>query len=210
MIIAVDGTAASGKGTLTQHLAQRLKLAHLDTGSLYRSCALMLLRDGLTTHTVTPAAAETAAKALDTSLINTTAIRHDDVSAMASVIASIQSVRSALVKTQQQFAEAKHDNKDGAILDGRDIGTVILPDADYKFFVDADLDIRAERRYKELINQGVSTTKATVEKELALRDERDYNRKHAPLKQADDAIFVDTSAKNVNEMVAFALVAIGQ
>ena len=210
MIIAVDGTAASGKGTLAKHLAGRLNLAHLDSGSLYRTCGLMLLLDGLTPATATEEAAENAAKNLDFDLAADARIRTREAGEMASVVAAMGPVRRALLDFQRRFAGETPDGADGAILDGRDIGTVVLPDADHKFFVDADLDTRAERRCKELQISNHKAMLPAVREELAARDERDRSREHAPLKPADDAIFVDTTDKTVDEMVEMALAAINR
>ena len=210
MRIAVDGTAASGKGTLARRLAKALTLVHLDTGSLYRGVGLNLMRDGFTTETVTLQDAENAANNLDLSLSDDPEIRTDAAGTMASVIAVMQPVREALKRRQQRFAHDIPDGFKGAVLDGRDIGTVILPDADCKFFVDADPEIRARRRLDELLSQGIKTDFDTVYGDLVARDERDIKRTIAPLRKTEDAIFVDTGAKTVEEMVTFALAAINR
>lgn len=210
MLIAVDGTAASGKGTLARHLAKQLNLRHLDTGSLYRGVGLSLLRAGFSNTDITPELAENAAKNLDFDLTGDAEIRTDTVGNMASVVAAMDPVRDALKSRQLDFTTAIPDGFDGAILDGRDIGTVILPHADFKFFVDADPRIRAERRLKELQAQGAKTDIDAVLDQLVARDQRDMRRTIAPLKQADDAIFVDTGEKTVDEMVTFALSAMGR
>lgn len=210
MLIAVDGTAASGKGTLARHLAKQLNLRHLDTGSLYRGVGLSLLRAGFSNTDITPELAENAAKNLDFDLTGDAEIRTDAVGNMASVVAAMDPVRDALKSRQLDFTTAIPDGFDGAILDGRDIGTVILPHADFKFFVDADPRIRAERRLKELQAQGAKTDIDAVLDQLVARDQRDMRRTIAPLKQADDAIFVDTGEKTVDEMVTFALSAMGR
>ena len=210
MLIAVDGTAASGKGTLARHLAKQLNLRHLDTGSLYRGVGLSLLRAGFSNTDITPELAENAAKNLDFDLTGDAEIRTDAVGNMASVVAAMDPVRDALKSRQLDFTTAIPDGFDGAILDGRDIGTVILPHADFKFFVDADPRIRAERRLKELQAQGAKTDIDAVLDQLVARDQRDMRRTIAPLKQADDAIFVDTGEKTVDEMVTFALSVMGR
>ena len=210
MLIAVDGTAASGKGTLARHLASRLNLRHLDTGSLYRGVGLSLLRAGFSDAEITTQIAENAAKNLDFALTEDAEIRTDAVGNLASVVAAMDPVRDALKTRQLDFTTAIPDGFDGAILDGRDIGTVILPHADCKFFVDADPHIRAERRLAELQAQGAAADIDVVLEQLMARDQRDMNRTIAPLKQADDAIFVDTGEKTVDEMVTFALSAIGR
>ena len=210
MLIAVDGTAASGKGTLARHLASRLNLRHLDTGSLYRGVGLSLLRAGFSDAEITTQIAENAAKNLDFALTEDAEIRTDAVGNLASVVAAMDPVRDALKTRQLDFTTAIPDGFDGAILDGRDIGTVILPHADFKFFVDAAPQIRAERRRAELQAQGAAADIDVVLEQLLARDQRDMNRTIAPLKQADDAIFVDTGEKTVDEMVTFALSAIGR
>ena len=210
MLIAVDGTAASGKGTLARHLASRLNLRHLDTGSLYRGVGLSLLRAGFSDAEITTQIAENAAKNIDFALTEDAEIRTDAVGNLASVVAAMDPVRDALKTRQLDFTTAIPDGFDGAILDGRDIGTVILPHADFKFFVDAAPQIRAERRRAELQAQGAAADIDVVLEQLMARDQRDMNRTIAPLKQADDAIFVDTGEKTVDEMVTFALSAIGR
>lgn len=205
MLIAVDGTAASGKGTLAKQLAARLKLVHLDTGRLYRGVGLQLLRDGITQRDVSSEHAEKYAKNLDITIMDDPEIKADTTGQMASFVAVMEPVRAALLDRQRQFAENIPQGFTGAILDGRDIGTVILPHADYKFFVDADPRIRAQRRYDELQQHGIETDVDTVLDTLLKRDERDMKRTTAPLKPAENAIFVDTGKKTVEEMVTFAL-----
>ena len=208
MIIAVDGTAGSGKGTLAKALAKRFNLAHLDSGTLYRACGLMLLLDELTHETVTEEAAEKAAKNLNFSLTTEARIRTREVGKMASVVAAMKPVREALLEAQRRFARELPEGLEGAVMDGRDIGTVVLPDADHKFFIDADLEVRAERRWKELINSDPAAMLPAVMEAIAERDERDRTREHAPMKPADDAVRIDTTDKSIDEMVEFALEAI--
>lgn len=210
MLIAVDGTAASGKGTLARRLAEALNLKHLDTGSLYRCVGLSLLREGFTMDDVDAQHAENTAKNIDFTLAQDPATRTVDAGNMASVVAVMAPVRAALMESQRRFAETTEPGIDGAVLDGRDIGTVILPHADHKFFVDADPEIRAKRRFQELADQGAVTDLEDVYSALVERDARDRSRSIAPLKQADDAIFVDTGTKTVDEMVSFALSSIGR
>jgi len=210
MIIAVDGTAASGKGTLAKHLARRLDLAHLDTGTLYRAVGLSLLRQGLAADDITPELAAGAAHHLNPELLQEKDLRSAETGQMASVVAAVPEVRAALLDYQRRFARNHADGMKGAVLDGRDIGTVVLPDAAAKFFVDADIAIRAERRHRELLEQGSQMSLEAVRQQLEERDHRDKSRLHAPLVPAEDAIFVDTSTKNIEEMVAFALAAINR
>ena len=205
MIIAVDGTAASGKGTLAKRLAAALNLAHLDTGALYRGVGYALIKDGVSTQEITPYRAENAAKNLDFDQLDNAQLRTPEAGEMASIVAAIPEVRQALLESQRQFAHTPPQGFDGAVLDGRDIGTVVLPDADVKFFVDADLYIRADRRTKELINQGHAVMLPEIQSALAARDERDMSRKDAPLKPAEDAIMIDTSDLDVEMMVKTAL-----
>jgi len=210
MIIAVDGTAASGKGTLAKHLARRLDLAYLDTGSLYRAVGLRLLHDGYSARDITHEIAADAAHRIDDALMADDALRSAETGQMASIVAALPEVRAQLLDHQRQFARNYPADKSGAILDGRDIGTVVLPDADAKFFVDADINIRAGRRHQELLQAGSSLSFEDIRQQLEERDHRDRNRSHAPLIQAENAIFVDTSAKNIEEMVAFALSALNR
>ena len=209
MIIAIDGTAASGKGTLAKKLAARLGLAHLDTGALYRITGQMLHQNGISPEEITPENAAKAAENLDISLMNDPSIRTAKAGEMASLVAALPDVRVALQSFQRNFAHTPPPSEsgqavNGAVLDGRDIGTVILPDADVKFFVDAALDIRANRRFDELTAAGEDTDFETVRTALAARDDRDKNRETSPLIPAADAVMVDTSNLDVDAMVDFA------
>ncbi len=194
MIIAVDGPAASGKGTLARRLAERYNLAYLDTGSLYRAVALAVLQSGA--EPSDPKAALKAAEALDLTTIDAPAIRGDDVARGASIVAAMAPVRLAIKDVQRHFAQAPPGSKPGAVLDGRDIGTVICPDADAKIFVDADVNVRARRRYLELKTRksgGASPNEAEVLADLIERDARDRGRAISPLQPAEDALLLDTS-----------------
>ena len=162
MIIAVDGSAASGKGTLAKRLAAHFDLAHLDTGGLYRALALYLMRQRISAETAEETVAAAAIADLDLRLIDDPAIRDDAVAHMASVIAAMPAVRAGFLRLQRDFASTSPVGT-GAILDGRDIGSVVLPDAPIKFFVDADIEIRARRRTNELQAAGpVSYTHLTL------------------------------------------------
>lgn len=194
MIIAIDGTTASGKGTLAKGIARKFGLQRLDTGSLYRAVALAVLDAG--DDPKDAQVAELAARGLDLSIIDESRIRTGVVGAAAAVVAAHPGVRQALLEAQQSFAQDPR----GSVLDGRDIGTVICPDADVKFFVDADLHTRAERRWRELTSKGENVTLDQVESEIATRDDRDRGRKEAPLVKASDAITIDTSALSIEEM----------
>jgi CMP/dCMP kinase len=191
MIIAIDGPAASGKGTLARRLASHFNLAFLDTGALYRAVALSVLRAG-----GDPGNASVAAKhalSLDASLTEDPGIRTGATGASASKVAAVPEVRAALLALQRAFAETPPGGLSGAVLDGRDIGTVVCPDADRKIFVVADVEIRAERRFKELLERGEAAIYARVLDDLRERDARDGTRADAPMRQAEDAMLLDTS-----------------
>ena len=204
MIIAVDGSAASGKGTLAKRLAIHFDLAHLDTGSLYRALGLHLLKSGVTPEKAEEKLAAAAVESLDLGLANSPKIRTDTVASMASVIATMPAVRSAFTALQRDFA-TKPPHGNGAVLDGRDIGTIILPNADIKFYCDAEIEIRAQRRHKELISRGETATYADILAGIADRDRRDMNRPVAPLKPAEDAIRINTGKYAIDQMVEQAM-----
>jgi cytidylate kinase len=204
VIIAIDGSAASGKGTLAKRVAAEFGYDYLDTGALYRAVALSLLKAGVNSSNIDEKQSVNAASTLDFSLTQTTEIRTDKVAALASVVAAIGAVRAELLALQRSFAAAPPSGK-GAVLDGRDIGTIVLPDADIKFFIDADLDIRAERRTKELLQAGQSVMLRDVLADMKARDDRDRTRSVAPLKAADDAITIDTSKTDAAAVLALVL-----
>jgi cytidylate kinase len=193
LLIAIDGPAASGKGTLAKRLAAHFKLPHLDTGLLYRAVGWSAA------HTSrTPADVAGALKAAD---LDNPALRTDEAGQAASKVAAIPEVRSNLLKFQKEFAH----QASGAVLDGRDIGTVICPDAPVKLFVTASLEARVERRYQELRARGADTIKPRVLAEMAERDRRDSERAAAPLKAAPDAYHLDTSDMDADAAFAAAL-----
>lgn len=204
MIIAIDGSAASGKGTLAKRLAKRLGLSHLDTGALYRAVGLQLLNAGQDSKNIDECQCVKTCVELDIALTANPLIRSERVAEMASVVATIPAVRVALLELQREFA-ASPPNANGAILDGRDIGTVVLPDADFKFFVDADIHTRAGRRTKELLQEGQSVMFATVLSDMQERDARDRSRSLAPLRPAYDAYSIDTSSMDADDVVELAL-----
>jgi cytidylate kinase len=199
MIIAIDGPAASGKGTLGKRLAAHYGLRHLDTGLIYRAVAKALLDAGRQPDDVPAAVA--AAKALDPARFDEIALKSHAVGEAASIVSAIPELRAALVDFQRDFAAIPP----GAVLDGRDIGTVICPQADVKIFVTATPEARARRRASEYRAQGRSIDEATVLADIAKRDERDQNREAAPLKQAQDAHVLDTTALDVAGAIAAAI-----
>ena len=204
MIIAIDGSAASGKGTLAKRVAAKFGYDYLDTGALYRAVALRLLNAGANSNKIDEKQAVNAASTLNLLLTQTAEIRTDKVAALASIVAAIGPVRAELLSLQRAFAAAPPSGR-GAVLDGRDIGTIVLPDADLKFFIDADLDIRAERRTKELLQAEQSVMFRDVLADMKARDDRDRTRSVAPLKAADDAITIDTSKLDASAVLALAL-----
>lgn len=201
VIIAIDGTAASGKGTLAKRLAEHLGFAVLDTGLLYRRVALTLIRQGLPTDSREAAIA--AARSLDPATLGDPDLRGAEAGRGASVVGAIPEVRQALYDFQRNFPAAC--GKAGAILDGRDIGTVIFPEAPVKFYVDADVAIRARRRHKELEARGEAIAYETVLADMKERDARDSARPDAPMKPAPDAVLIDTTAMGPDAVFAFAL-----
>ena len=204
MIIAIDGSAASGKGTLAKRLAHYFGLAHLDTGALYRAIGLQLLESGKNPENITQEQCINACKELNLELTTSTQIRNEKVAEMASVAAAMPAVRTTLLDLQRQFA-AHPPGGTGAILDGRDIGTVVLPAADIKFFIDADINTRAERRTKELLQAGQSAMFRDVLIDMQERDSRDRSRITAPLYPAEDAIIIDTSSLDPDSVMDLAL-----
>ena len=199
MIVAIDGPAASGKGTLARGLAARFGLAHLDTGLLYRAVAARLLRAGGDPRDAAGAAA--AAAGLEAADLDAPDLRDEAVGAAASVVAALPGVRRALVAWQRRFAA----RPGGAVLDGRDIGTVILPSAPVKIFLTASAAVRAERRHNELRARGAGSIKSVVLRELADRDARDRERAAAPLAPAPDALLLDTTDLDAEAVLAAAV-----
>ncbi|MBW0003319.1 MAG: (d)CMP kinase [Hyphomicrobiales bacterium] len=187
MIIAIDGPAASGKGTLAKAVAERLHLAHLDSGLLYRAVAKRLLDRGVSLD-AEPEAQHVAA-ALDLSGLDPAALRGAEMGEAASRVAAYPTVRAALVHLQRNFAL----RPGGAVIDGRDIGTVIFPDAQVKLFVTASSEERARRRWRELVLGGSPLDFDAVLADIRRRDERDSTRSAAPLRQAPDAVLIDTT-----------------
>ena len=199
MIIAIDGTTSSGKGTLAKRLAKHYGLPHLDTGLLYRAVAKAAIEASVDIREESGCAA--LAAHIDLADFDERDLRSAGVGAAASVVASLGAVRRALFDLQRKFAQ----QTGGAVLDGRDIGTVIAPDADVKLWVDASVEERARRRFLELSNMGEDVTEASVLEQLRERDARDAARKDAPMKPADDAVWIDTTRMTPDECVARAI-----
>ena len=214
MKIAIDGTAASGKGTLARGLAKKLGYDYLDTGLLYRRLALDIYKKGLTKFNLINERgiiSNANINMLADITLNLTLplsdhpdLRKQEISHLSAVIASIPEIREILFKKQRMFAN-KPPSKAGVILDGRDIGSVILPEAKIKFFIDAKPEIRAKRRYAELKGLSAEVQEETILDDLIKRDKADRTRHVAPLKQVPDAFFIDSSALNADEVLQIAL-----
>lgn len=194
LVIAVDGPAASGKGTLARQLAKHFGVPYLDTGKLYRAAAWKVLEKSGDIQNV--ADAVNAAKNLQPTDISSPNLFSEAVGNAASIVSAIPEVRQALLEFQRNFADRSH----GGVLDGRDIGTVICPDANVKLFVTANLDARAQRRYQELKRNGLDITIEEMRSNLKERDERDAQRQIAPLAPAEDAWQIDTSDMDAEEV----------
>ena len=202
-IIAIDGPAAAGKGTLARRIAAEFGLPYLDTGLLYRAVAARVLDCGA--NPADPHAAEAEALALRAADLNRTDLRTPAVDRAAASVASIASVRAALLAFQRSFGQAN-----GAVLDGRDIGTVIFPEARAKLFVTASVDARARRRWLELHARGVDASLDTVRADMQARDEADASRAAAPLRAAKDAVILDTTDLDAEQAFAAATVCLGK
>jgi cytidylate kinase len=199
LVIAVDGPAASGKGTLARRLSAHYGLPYLDTGLLYRMVARAMLDAG---HDIRDAAAAGhIVSRFDQGAFDEDTLRGREIGEAASVVAAMPAVRSGLVERQRRFAA----QAGGAVLDGRDIGTVICPDAPAKLFVTATPEVRAARRQKELAGRGESATFDGILADIRRRDARDSGRSDAPLKAAEDAVILDTSALTIDEALAAAI-----
>ena len=199
MIIAIDGPAASGKGTLAKQIAAQLGYACLDTGLLYRAVARDVLARGASLEDEETAAA--VARTLDAQTLDDAGLRLPGVGDAASVVARMPRVRAALLAFQRDFAA----QEPGAVLDGRDIGTVVCPDADVKIFVVAEIAVRARRRFEEMRARGEPVTLEGVTEVIRRRDERDSSRADAPMKVAADAVTLDTTGLGIEEALAAAL-----
>jgi CMP/dCMP kinase len=190
-VVAIDGPAGSGKGTLGRRLAGRFGFAHLDTGALYRAAALLVLDQAA--DPADPVAAEAAARRVEVPLLSDPRLRGDKVAGASSVVAAIPEVRNALLALQREFAAHPPPPARGAVLDGRDISTVVCPTADLKLFITASAEARACRRVKELREKGAAAIYENVLQDLKERDARDSGRRAAPLAAAPDATVIDTT-----------------
>ncbi len=195
--VAIDGPAAAGKGTISRAVAAHFGFAHLDTGLLYRAVGAKMMAGQQPIE---------AAQTLLPEELEDPALRGPEVAQAASKVAVIAEVRAALVDFQRAFAR----RAGGAVLDGRDIGTVICPRAEAKLFVTASAEVRAKRRFQELAAKGLAESLEEVLTDVKARDERDMNRAEAPLRPADDAVLIDTSELGIEEAIAAALAAIEQ
>ncbi len=210
MKIAIDGPAGAGKSTVAKAIAQKLDIIYLDTGAMYRATALYMLKNGI--EAANTEAVKDALSKIDIEIKYQNGaqkiylsgkdvsqqIRQNHISAAASLFSSLQPVREFLVFKQQQIAQ-----KQDCILDGRDIGTCVLPDADYKFFLTASIEVRAKRRHDELEAKGENVSLQTLEEEIAKRDYDDSHRKISPLRQANDAVLIDSSNMTAQQVTDY-------
>jgi len=203
MIITVDGPAAAGKGELTGRLAVHFGYARLDTGKLYRAVGFAVLAAGADPED--EAAAVKAARALSADDLEASGLRSQEAAAAASKVAAIPAVRDVLMDFQRSFASTPPGGLKGAVFDGRDTGTVVIPDAPAKLFLTASPEVRTQRRVKQLQEQGTEAIYGRVLQELNERDARDMSRNVAPLKPAEDALVIDTSHLDADGVFAAAL-----
>ena len=195
IIIAIDGPAASGKGTVARNLAKIFNLPHLDSGQLYRHIAYRAIKSEINLNNKSALLELTNKIAFDISEIED--LRNDEISTVASIISQYSEIREQLIEYQRDFAS------NGAVVDGRDIGTIIFPNADYKFYITASLDQRTERRYLQLKKDNAEIDRNNIKNDINNRDLRDINRKIAPLKKAEDAIEIDTTEMKIDDVIDF-------
>jgi len=201
-IVAIDGPAASGKGTLARRLAEHFGLAHLDTGKLYRATAFLVLAAGA--DPADPAAAVAAARRVDPARLADPALLSEEVAQASSIVAAIPAVRAALLDRQREFAAHPPAPFRGSVLDGRDIGTAVCPEATVKLFVTASREARAERRARELRERGATVIYGDVLQDMKERDARDSGRRVAPLAAAPDAVTIDTTGLDADQVFELA------
>lgn len=200
--VAIDGPAGAGKSTVAKVLAKKLKLNYLDTGAMYRAVALLVIKKGIKDKKkIIEEAKKSSIKVLDYKVYLNNIDVTEDIKSIAvtkrvSDIAKISEIRTLMLESQQEIAKSKN-----IVMDGRDIGTKVLPDAEYKFFLTADIKVRAKRRYNEMIQNGQEVKFDQVLKDIAKRDKQDTERACSPLMIADDAIVVDTTYKSIEEVV---------
>lgn len=199
MIISIDGASASGKGTLARKLSEKFNLAYLETGLLYRAVGYEMRRRGL--DLTDSSAAEHVSLEIETLDLNNPDLRGDVAAQAASKISVFPEVRQALFNYQRDFAHSPPKGAEGSVLDGRDIGTKICPDADFKLFISAHVEERAKRRFKELQDRGIQSIYTSVLEDMIERDRRDSERKESPLKPAPDAHVIDTSGLSPEEVL---------
>ena len=195
IIIAIDGPAASGKGTVAKKLAKIFNLPHLDSGQLYRHIAHLAIKSTINPNN-RPALIELTNQ-IEFDITEIKDLRNDEISTVASIISQYSEIRDQLIEYQRDFAS------NGAVVDGRDIGTIIFPNADYKFYITASLDQRTERRYLQLKKDNTEIDRNNIKNDISNRDLRDINRKIAPLKKAEDAIEIDTTEMKIDDVIDF-------
>ena len=212
IIIAIDGPAASGKGTLSRKIGETLNFAVLDTGLLYRATALLVMQnnDDLDDADAAITAAETLKNTIDSGILNSPDLRGEGVAVGASKVSAVPQVRQILLDLQRNFARVPPNKKKGAVLDGRDIGTIVCPDADFKFFVTATPEVRAERRARERHGEDWQNHYDRMLSQTIDRDTRDSQRKIAPLKPAKDAVILDTTKMDIETVYEKAMAIISQ
>lgn len=208
MIIAIDGPAGSGKGTIAKHIALSYNLAHLETGLLYRALAYKVLENKIDLDDQEKIIRLATTLTLDT--LKDSNLRSEEIGNLASKVAIIPEVRQALLEFQRHFANSPPSGFKGAVLDGRDIGTFVCPKADIKLYITAELEVRAKRRLKELQNRGIKSIYTAVIKNMMDRDLRDESRQQAPLRSAKDAYIIDTSNLSLDDMLNQSLAVIEQ